>query len=107
MTEHQRAIWTMSAPISSEYNYAMQDFNNAVYATSEQHKEASVSRMSRDKADLEKLVAKLEHFSPFSDEATLRNIITGMNANEDVYVQDLFTIGSDTVVTKKEGTLMF
>lgn len=43
MTEHQRDIWTMSAPISSTYNYAMQDFSNTVYTTSEQHKEATAS----------------------------------------------------------------
>ena len=39
MTEHQRAVWLMSAPISSAYNYAIQNFNNKIYTTSEQHKE--------------------------------------------------------------------
>ena len=52
MTEHQRAILIMSAPISSSYNNVMQEFNNTVFATSEQHKEAFASRMNRDKADV-------------------------------------------------------
>ena len=60
MTEHQRAVWLMSAPISSAYNYAMQNFNNKIYTTSEQHKEATASRIQRDTADLENIYTKLE-----------------------------------------------
>ena len=79
-------IWIMSAPISSGYRYAMQDFNNTVYATSERQKEATASRTERDKADLAKLATKLDQHSPFSgmsEETTLRNIITGINADKD------------------------
>ena len=90
MTEHQRAVWLMSAPISSAYNYAMQNFNNKIYTTSEQHKEATASRIQRDTADLEIIYTKLEQYSPFSEDASLRNIITGINADDDVNVQDLF-----------------
>ena len=68
MTEHQRAVWLMSAPISSAYNYAMQNFNNKIYTTSEQHKEATASRIQRDTADLEKIYTK---HSPFSEDASL------------------------------------
>ena len=64
MTEHQRAIWTMSAPMSSAYNYAMQSFNKTLYVTSEQHKEATPSRMERDIKDFETLTAKLKQHSP-------------------------------------------
>ena len=106
MSEVQRTVWALSSPVSSAYNYAMQDFSQALYSTSEQHKEASFARMNREKVDLEKLAAKLEHFSPFSDETTLRNIITGVNANEDVNVQDLFTIGCE-VVKQMEGKSIF
>ena len=49
----------MSAPVSSAYNYAMQEFCETVYTTSDQHKDASVPRMARDKYDLAKLAAKL------------------------------------------------
>ena len=48
MTEDQRALWTMSAPIMSEYNIAMPDFNELRYTTTEQHKDSSVSRIERD-----------------------------------------------------------
>ena len=80
ITEHQRATWTMSAPISSAYDYAMQNFNKTSEqhkVTSEQHKEPTPSRMERDIKDFETLTAKLKQHSPFSDEKAMRNIITG------------------------------
>ena len=55
MTEEMRALWTMSTPITSEYNSAMQEFNDLIYTTSEQHRESTASRMKRDHTDLEKI----------------------------------------------------
>ena len=63
MTEHQRDVWTMSAPVSSAYNYAMQEFSNTVHTTIEQHKETTASQMERDRADLAILATKLEQHS--------------------------------------------
>ena len=106
MSEHQRAIWTMSSPVSSAYNFAMQEFCEMRYTTSEQHKESTTARIVRDKEDLTKLATVLGHYTPFSDETTLRNIITGINADDDVNVHDLFTVGRATV-TKMEGQFIF
>ena len=69
-----------------------------MYTTSDQHKDASASRMARDKEDL----AKLDQQSTFSDEVTQRNIITGINADTNVNVQNLFHRGKDAV-TNMEG----
>ena len=33
MTEDMRNLWTLSAPVTSEYNIAMQDFTNVKYTT--------------------------------------------------------------------------
>jgi len=44
--------------------------------------------------------------SPFDDEAFLRNIITGVNANEDVNVHDMFAICKETLA-KMEGQSVF
>lgn len=106
MSEHQRALWTLSVPVSSSYNDAMQGFTHQSFVTSEQHKEATTSRIKRDHEDVEKIADKLKTFSPFSDEVSLSNIITGVNANEDVNVHNLFTIGSETVA-KMEGQPVF
>ena len=106
MSEHQRALWTQSVPVSSSYSDAMQVFTNRSFATSEQHKETATSRMKRYREDLEKIANRLKTFSPYSNEVALQNIITGVDANEDVNVHNLFTIGSEIVVAM-EGRSMF
>lgn len=97
MTEHQRAIWTMSSPISSGYNIAMQEFSNMSFTTSEQHKDVSPARIDRDSSDMVKLTAKLDTCSPFAPDASLRNIITGVVANDDVNVHQLDAVGRQTL----------
>jgi len=62
--------------------------------------------VSRDKADLSKVAEKLDSFTPFPADESLRNIITGINANEDVNVQDLFEIGKG-IVQKMDGQSIF
>ena len=104
--EHQRTLWTMPRPVTSAYNHAMQEFSQVVYTTSEQHKESTYARVNRDKADREMLIEKLADFSPFTGDATLRNIITGINANDDVNVDDLLAAGNSTVKTM-EGQSIF
>ena len=79
----------MSSTVSSLYNLAMQDLTERNYVTSEQHKELSPSRLKRDEMDLGKVAEKLDSVTPFSTDESLRNIITGINANEGVNVQDL------------------
>lgn len=63
------------------------------------------SRVSRDEADLRKVADKLDSFTPFSEEESLRNIISGINANEDVNVHDLFEIGYSHKRSLKVKTL--
>lgn len=62
--------------------------------------------MERDRADFTKLATKLEQHPPFPKETTLRNIVTGINADKDVNVQDLFILGRDTV-KHMEGQSVF
>ena len=106
MTEHQRTHWTICAPISAAYNYAMQDFTDTVFTRSEQHKEATPLRMERDRTDIAKLAMKPAKHSPFSEGKALQNIITGINTDMDVNVQDLFNAGKETV-TQMEGQAIF
>ena len=106
MPEVQRTVWTLSSPVSSAYNYAMQDFSRTLYITSDQHKELTTTRMKSDMTNLQKLAGKLEQFPPFSYEATLHNIVIGMHANEDVNMHDLFPVGYDTV-KQMEGKAIF
>ncbi|KAH3716799.1 hypothetical protein DPMN_059528 [Dreissena polymorpha] len=40
--------WTLSAPVTSEYNSAMQDFTELAYTTSPQHKDSSEVGIKRN-----------------------------------------------------------
>ena len=94
MTEDMRNIWTLSAPVTSEYNIAMQDFTNLTYTTSPQHKDSTEARIKRDASDLEKIRIKLAAWSPFTSDPTLRNIANGIVAGPDVNVHDFESVGN-------------
>ena len=106
MTEEMRALWTMSTPITSEYNNAMQEFNELTYTTSEQHRESTEARMKRDHADLENMKEKLSTCKPFSPDTSLRNIVTGVVAKEDVNVHEFETVGNE-ILEKMVGKSIF
>ncbi|KAG7165603.1 hypothetical protein Hamer_G013102 [Homarus americanus] len=106
MTEEMCALWTMSIPITSEYNNAMQEFNDLTYTTSEQHRESTEARMKRDHSDLEKIKEKLSTCMPFSPDPSLRNIITGLVAKEDVNVHEYETVGNE-IIEKMVGKPVF
>ena len=51
MNDLQRTIGLLSTPAVAEVNRAMQEFTEVIYATSDQHKEVSNSRIERDHND--------------------------------------------------------
>jgi hypothetical protein len=106
MSDEQRALWVLSSPVCSEYNHAMEDFNKRAFSTSVQHKEMSGARMKRDQADLAKIKEKLESCSPFSADPTLRNIITGVVAEDGVNVDEYQKVGRH-IIDKMEGQQVF
>ena len=106
MSEEQRALWTMSTPISAEYNIAMQEFANLSYTTSEQHKELTDTRKKRDISDLSKINTKLSGFSPFSSDPSLRNIVNGVVAQEGVNVHEHDNVGR-LIMQKMVGKPVF
>ena len=74
MNEEQRSLWTMSMPVTAMYNMAMQDFNSLTYTTSNQHRETTDACLNRDIHDLAKINSR--PFTPFSEDHSLRNIVT-------------------------------
>lgn len=72
MSEEQRALWTLSSPISA----------------AEQHKDLTEARMKRDLDDFKKIQSKLVACTPFSSDPSLRNIVTGVVAQEGVNVHE-------------------
>ena len=86
----------MSSVISAEYNIAMQEFTDLSYATSEQHKDMTEARMKRDHSDLEKISTKR---SPFSPDPSLRNVVNGVVAVQDVNVHEYDSV-ADKIIEK-------
>jgi len=108
--DEQRALWTMSTPISAQYYAAMQEFTNLSYCTSEQHKDLTQARMNRDLVDLEKINSKLMGCSPFSPDPSLRNIVNGVVAQEFVNVHEYEEVGRvimDNMIGKPAFTFTF
>ena len=83
----------MLRTITSEYNVAMQEFTNFSYTTTQQHNEPTEARKKRDAVDLEEINYKLEAWSPFSPDPSLRNVDTGVVAEEAVNVHEYASLG--------------
>ena len=97
MTEDMINLWTLSAPVTSEYNSAMQDFTDLTYTTSPQHKDSTEACIKRDASDLDKIRMKLASCSPFTFDPTLRNIINGIVAGPAVNVHDFESVGNKII----------
>ena len=106
MTEEMRDTWVLAAPALSEYNMTMQDFTGQTYATSEQHRESTDARKVRDSNDFEKIDTKVKQCQPFSNHNSLRNIVNGLVAAENVNVDSYREIG-DRIVGNMIGKSVF
>ena len=86
-------------PVTAMYNMAMQDFHNLTYTTSDQHKETTDARLNRDIHDLAKTNSRPVPFTPFSEDRSLRNIVTGIEAPSDTNVHEYKVVGMNIINT--------
>ena len=93
MTEEQRAIWVLSRPACLEVNLLMQNLTNIGYSTSEQHRDLSLNRQTRDCEDTAKLVDFFEVSSPFKGNVQLRNVANGVTSSPGVNVDEAESTG--------------
>ena len=89
MTETQLPVWVCCA----EVNIAMQQLTSVTYETNEQHVDISQARQTMGTADSEKLTSFIEWRSPFDEDPSLRNIISGITSTPDVNVDHAKQIG--------------
>ena len=89
----------MSMPVTAMYNMAMQDLNNLSYITSDLHKETTDARLNRDIHDLAKINSRLIPFTPFSEDRSLRNSVTGIEAPSDTNVHEYKAVGMNIINT--------
>lgn len=93
MAESQRATWILSMPACAEINNSMQELTSARRLSSEQHKELGPTRTAKDTKDMMALTSFLEQHSPFVDDPSLRNIVTGVIADPSVNVDNAKEVG--------------
>ena len=71
----------------------MQQLTSVTFETSEQHKDLSQARQTRDTADSEKLMSFIEWRSTFDEDPSLRNIVSVITSTPEVNVDHAKQIG--------------
>jgi hypothetical protein len=112
MSEQQRVTWLLSTPACAQTSCAMQDLVGVQCEQSEQNKDMLETRQKRDVDDtivILKTIA-MEGRNPFVQEAVLKNIMTGVNAEESVDVDEARAKGEgilDTMAGQPVNTYSF
>ena len=99
INEEQRSLWTMSMPVTAMYNMAIRDLNSLLYTTSDQHKETTDACLNRDIHDLAKINSRQILSAPFSEDRSLRNNVTGIEALSDTNVREYKAVGMNIINT--------
>ena len=86
-------------PITAEVNNAMHQLTEVDYTTSEQHKGMSDSRIKRDMKDTKTILEFMGARDPFSEDSTLRSIVTGVIADNRVNVDKAKEVGQNILKT--------
>ena len=98
LSETQRALWVLSMPACADISNSLQEFTGEKYVSSDQHVEASITRIERDTKDRHTIISFLRERNPFaSDDSQLRNIETGAVAETKVNVDRAKIIGQSIV----------
>ena len=93
MSESQRALWVLSMPACSDINRAMQTFTELDFWSTEQHKDVTTARQTRDNDDLRSLLGFLQNRNPFDRDTSLHNIATGVTADSNVNADEARNVG--------------
>ncbi|KAK6172757.1 hypothetical protein SNE40_016353 [Patella caerulea] len=102
MAESQRTQWLLSMPACADVNGAMQDLTEANYVTSDQHKDSTMTRKTRDNRDNLALLGFLQDRNPFTHKSSPRNIATGVAADVSVNVHNALEVGNN-IIKSMEG----
>lgn len=102
MTEQQRLVWLLSTPVCAETNRAMQELTGVQYNSGEQNKDMTEARQKRDMKDTLVILTTLADRNPFAPDPNLRSIMTGVNADSTVNV-DQARVTGDKVLSSMTG----
>ena len=93
MAEPKKTTWLLCMPACTEVNGAMQDVTQTFRLTTEQHTELGPTRTTKDTEDMMAITSFLCERDPFSGDANLRDIATGVVANSAVKVDYAKQVG--------------
>ena len=101
MTEQQRVTWLLSTPACAQTSCAMQDLVGIQCEHSDQNKDMSETRQKRDVEDTVAILKTIagEGRNPFVQDSVLKNIMTGVNAEEYVDVDEATAKGEKILVS--------
>jgi len=98
MTEPEPAVWLKAMTACAQVNSPMQVFNSVGFSTNEQYKDKTRARIQRDCSDTQTLVSFLYEINLFDQSnSTLRNIESGVTADDSVNVDTAHAIGKNIV----------
>lgn len=97
MTENVITKFVLTMLSLVEVSTEMEKFCNVSYCTSEQHVDATESRITRDAADLEKLLVFFRKFNPFPDTQNLMSIFSGIVGNQSINCHRAYEVGMQSV----------
>ena len=104
MTEQQRVTWLLSTPACAHTSCAMQDLVGIQCEHSDQNKDMSETRQKRDVEDTVVILKTIagEGRNPFVQDCVLKNIMTGVNAEESVDV-DKASVKGEKILASMAG----
>ena len=94
INKHQRLVWLLSLPICTETNRVMQSLSGVDCNSGKQNKDICKAGMQCDLKDTVTVLISLAERSPFAEDPSLRNIMTGVNADSNVNVDAAPEVGT-------------
>ncbi|XP_054714645.1 uncharacterized protein LOC129224244 [Uloborus diversus] len=97
ISDSTMAKWILSMPILVEVSQKVEEFCNLSFVSTEQHADAKDSRITRDEADVQKLVNWFSSHDPFPNSEHLMSISNGIVADESINCHNAYEIGTDSL----------
>jgi len=106
MDEKRRIRWLLAMPACAEVNEMMQELTGKQFSTSEQHKDMTDARRTRDNKDAEEIFEILQDHNPFEAKEELHNIATGVTGVESANPHKAVEVGMG-ILNRMEGQNAF
>ncbi|XP_031784033.1 uncharacterized protein LOC116417072 [Nasonia vitripennis] len=97
MAESVLTKFVLTMIILVEVCNEMENFCNVSYSTSEQHVDSKVSRITRDVADLQKLLEFFSRYNPFPETTNIMSIFSGIVGNDSINCHKAYEIGMKSI----------